>query len=146
MNTKIMITPNFDLREFIYKDIFAELGEQSVMLLDRRMILFAQALRAYIGKPVILNNWHTGGDRSFSGLRPFDSTVGAKFSQHKFGRAIDAQVPGMSGEELRDIVRNEYNRKFKNLITTIEQGTDTWLHADCRYTGKINLYEVPFWN
>ncbi len=139
------LTQNFDLREFVHSDHYKALGDGALGLIDFRIVLFAQAMRDYLGRSVTVNNWHTGGARRFSGLRPFDSTVGAKYSQHKYGRACDIIVSGMTGDELREIVRKEYDGRFKGLITTIEQGTDTWLHSDCRHTGLNKLYEVPFW-
>jgi len=140
------ISTNFDHREFLHPSLIKALGDQkSIQLIDRRVVLFAQALRDHLGKPITLNNWHSGGERMFSGVRPFDSSVGSFYSQHKYGRAGDHVVAGFTADELIELCRKEFNGKFKGLITTIELGTNGWLHADCRYTGLPTLLEVPYW-
>jgi hypothetical protein len=59
-------------------------------------------------------------------------------SQHKFGRAIDIKVSGMTPREVFAIVKAHEDYLIENqIITTIESlsMTPTWLHLDCRFTG-----------
>lgn len=138
------LTRNFILQEFVDPDIYALLGDKCLALIDNRIIGIAQVLRDYFGVPVTINNWYEGGNYKESGLRKFLSNTGAQFSQHKFGRAIDMKLEDMDAEE----VRKEVIRKWKMFrgygLTTMESGTPTWVHVDCRYTGMDELLIVPF--
>lgn len=127
-------------------EYYKALGNDSLHLLREPAVLFIQKFRDYIGKPVRINNWFDGGSSQYSGMRPFNCIIGAQYSMHKYGGAFDLKVEGMSGEEMRKIVIDKYDTHFKGLITTIEDGTDTWLHADCRWMpnqGKLNI--IPYW-
>ena len=138
------VADNFDLREFVDPETWQQLGEKSRWLIDDRIINCAAALRAITGKPVTINNWHTGGHYHESGLRSPLTTTGAKFSQHKFGRAVDCKVEGMTAEEVRQLIKQHWLH-FKSVgLTTIEKDTPTWVHLDCRNTGLETLLEVPF--
>lgn len=141
------VSNNFYLDEFVPRSIYKRYGEKSIWFLDPRLIQLAQGLRDFLGVPVRINNWITGGRRQYSGYRPPRSSVGAYYSQHKFGRALDIQIKLSaldlkSYDELREIIRTNY-KHFKTLgVTTIEKGTKTWLHLDMRTTGKDELFEV----
>lgn len=139
------VSKNFELKEFIDPELYMLRGEDSIQLIDQRIITIAQAIRDHFGLPIIINNWHIGGGYKESGLRKFLTKTGATFSQHKFGRAIDVKIEGVSDyDEVRaEIVR--YWPEFKaSGLTTIEDGTPTWLHSDCRNTGTDTLLIVPF--
>lgn len=139
------VSKNFVLQEFIYPKIFEDEGVKCIRYIDERIVKAAQIIRDYVGVPVTINNWHTGGNFTMSGLRPFNSKVGAKMSQHKFGRAIDVKVQAMNGEEMRDVIKKLFAiGSLKGLVTTIEDDTDTWLHLDCRWVENPNeLLIVP---
>jgi hypothetical protein len=138
------LTKNFELKEFVSPELFKQFGEKSIWFLDPCIVQFAQTFRDHIGRSVIINNWHTGGKAKYSGHRPLNCEIGASLSQHKFGRAVDIKVEGFSGAELRKIIVSNYDKLFSDYITTIEDGTDTWLHADCRWTESDKLLIVPF--
>lgn len=142
---RIQITPNFFLDEFIDPSIYAARGERSVALMDHRMIMFAQWLREAAGRPLTINNWASGGQFRESGLRRSDTRTGAKWSQHKYGRAIDIKCQGLTPRELFAIVKaNEAYLIQHQLCTTIEnlEYTVSWLHCDCRFTGLDRLLIV----
>ncbi len=129
------LTNNFYLQEFVPRDFYQENGDGSLKFIDQRIVLACQYLREKIGKPIIINNWHNDGEREFSGLRPFVCKVGVMYSQHKYGRAADLKCEGLSGEELRSVVKM-YWGDLKKYITTMEADTETWLHIDCRWTAN----------
>jgi hypothetical protein len=144
------VSENFVLQEFICPEIYNAWGEKSIQFIDFNIIMFAQRLRDKYGKPLVINNWHTGGKYKDSGLRRFNSKTGAKMSQHRFGRAVDIKIllangtiDPKGGERLREFVKKNYLGMFSDIITTIEADTEGWLHADCRYTGKASLLIVP---
>ena len=135
---------HFQIKEFVTPEAYTARGEKAIELMDNRIINCADLLREMLDKPCVINNWHLNGQYHESGLRSMDTTTGAKWSQHKFGRAIDVKVIGMKSEEVRAFIRLHW-QEFKAVgLTTIEKDTPTWCHCDCRFTGLDGLYEVPF--
>ena len=145
---RIKVSKNFYLDEFIPRNIYRRYGAKSIWFLDPRLIQLAQGLRDFLGVPVTVNNWANGGRRQYSGYRPPRTNVGAYYSQHKFGRALDVQVnlgalDLSSYEDLREVIKINYPY-FKALgLTCIEKSTKTWLHLDMRHTDSDELMEVP---
>lgn len=93
-----------------------------------------QALRSRYG-PVIVNNWHQGGDLQYCGYRPLNCKVGAKFSLHKWGLAFDMHFLHTETEEVRqDILKNQ-DAEWCAYINAVEMGTPH-LHWDMRNTTK----------
>lgn len=138
------VSKDFDIREFVPQEIWDKFGANSVQFIDKKVIDFAQYLRDKLNKPITINNWHIGGNRHESGFRLPDTTTGAKLSQHKFGRAIDIVVEGYTGKQLRDFVIKNKADFLKIGMTTIEQGTEPWLHVDCRQTNLTDILFIPF--
>ena len=137
------VSKDFDIREFVPEEIWNKFGANSIWFIDKRCIEFAQWVRDLTGKSVTINNWHTGGQYKDSGYRMPDTETGALFSQHKLGNAIDIKIDGFSGEQLRDLMAKN-KQQFLKYMTTIELGTKTWLHVDCRQTNLDDIYLVPF--
>lgn len=142
------LTEHFYLDEFIPPEIYSARGVKSIALLDMRIIAGVQFLREKAqekyGSSVsfTVNNWYNKGKRHESGLRLPNTRTGAKWSQHKYGRAVDIVPKGLSVAQLFEIVKdNERYLIDAGFITTIENiaYTKTWLHVDCRYTGLENL-------
>jgi len=133
---------HFDIKELVDPETYRTRGDKSIELIDNRIIDCVELLRKITGRSIVINNWHSGGQYRESGLRQANTGTGARFSQHKFGRAMDLKVNGIDCEEVRNIIRLHWN-EFKQLgLTTIEKDTPTWVHIDCRFTGKETLYEV----
>lgn len=88
-----------------------------------------QQFRTAIGRPVVINNWATGGTRRAAGVRSTQDNIvagGATESQHKEGRAADLYVPGWTPEEL---FRELYLfGRFSALFIY-----DTFVHCDSRF-------------
>jgi hypothetical protein len=142
---RIKITDNFYLDEFIDPITYSERGEKSIQLMDMRIILAIQHLREVINKPITINNWASRGQFRESGLRRADTRTGARWSQHKYGRALDFRVSGMTPREVHQVI-HQHERTFieRQWITTLEDVRDTpsWTHIDCRYTGKDSFLIV----
>lgn len=136
------VSKNFWLSEFIDPLFFEFPGIDPLWFIDKRIFLMAQFLRDRFGKPVTINNWASGGDYTLSGLRPFNTEIGAPLSSHKYGRAIDPKVHGVEAPEIQqDIIKNYHLYKHTGL-TTIEVGTPTWTHMDCRQTNTDKLFQI----
>ena len=132
---------NFEIYELVDKNTWGQFGSRAWMFLDINALQGLAALRLDLNKPITINNYAMGGNLQFRGFRPPNATVGASFSQHRFGRAFDINVKGMTPQEVYNYIVKNY-QKFG--ITTIEniQHTPTWTHIDWRYTGQKELLIV----
>lgn len=141
---RIQITDNFYLDEFIHPTHWNKYKSASIWFLDQRILTIAQTLRTDLGKPITINNWAHGGQYKLSGLRPLNTTIGAKMSQHKFGRAIDVKVKDLTPPEIVQFIKDNESKYMGIGLTTIEKTafTPTWTHLDCRLTGKTDLFFV----
>ena len=110
-------------------------GDALWYIFDNRLLLTLDQLRETFGK-MYINNWYWGGNRQYSGWRPFDYK-GAYLSQHKFGRAADIIFNKHDAESVRQwIIKNS---KFK-YITGMELGV-SWLHIDVRNYDGLYLFK-----
>lgn len=127
---------HFDLQELVDPDTFATYGERAWQFLDPRLLANMDRIRNRYDRPIWVNSWNIpGGKFSYRGFRPPSYKGGAPFSQHRFGRAFDFDVQGMTAEEVReDIRKNPDNFDFSS-ITCVELDTN-WVHVDCRNVPK----------
>lgn len=132
---------HFKLQELVPPDVYQALGERAWELLDLRALVTLDHLREALG-PITVNNWHAGGNYKESGLRSPATSTGAKYSQHKFGRAFDCKFNGVTPHEARDYVLRNADR-FPYL-TTIENpdATPTWFHFDVRNHQRNGVWIV----
>ncbi len=143
-NNNKMVSKNFVIQEFVPPAIYNQFKEKSIWFINPQLYIIAEFVRKHFNKPVTINNWHAGGTYTESGFRMPDTGTGAKLSAHKRGCAIDIKMPGVNYDDVRkEILANE--KLFMDAgVTTIEDGTKTWLHIDCRNTGLPNILVVPF--
>ena len=132
------VSKDFILHEFIDPDTFKIFGDSSIWFIDPRIIQIAQFIRDKFQKAITINDWHQGGKYHLSGFRPGDTMIGATFSQHRYGRAIDIKIESLPNNGA-NVLRNDIIENFQlynNLgLTTIESGvfSQSWCHIDCRY-------------
>lgn len=120
----------FQLQELVDRAAYTALGERAWQLLDPRLLWTLDQLRELYG-PVICNTWHQGGTLQGRGLRSPQSTVGAAWSQHRLGRAMDMHFGQVSVEAVRREILTQPEREAYRYITAVERDT-SWLHIDCR--------------
>ncbi len=138
------MTKHFNIQELVHPDVYVARGNAAAQLIDIRIVNVAEWLREKTGKPIVINNWKYSGRYKESGLRnPFTKT-GARYSQHKYGRALDLKVQGMDAEEVRQLIRDNWAELKEIGLTCIEKDTPTWVHIDCRHTGLSYLLEIPY--
>ncbi len=121
---------NLQLYELVPRAVFElhQAGRLDAWLLfDPRVLITADTIRDFFGLPLYANNWHWGGNKDSRGWRPGDDPDGAEYSQHKYGRALDCMVKGMTGAAVRDVILN--HQEHFPLITRVEDGTPH-LHYD----------------
>ncbi|MFA5751099.1 MAG: peptidase M15 [Candidatus Paceibacterota bacterium] len=138
-NVKYYEPKYFRVEEYVPPEIYAEKGDESILLMDDRILKTDDAIREFFGVAVIINNWHNGGDRRYSGYRPPNCTVGAYYSQHRFGRASDKIMLFISTNTIRDEIIK--NRKAFPYITVMEKNV-SWLHTDCRCVADTNSIQL----
>lgn len=138
------VSDNFELQEFVPKDVYEMFGDRALSFLDKRIIDVVQLLRDLSGRPIIINNWHNGGKFSESGYRTPNTKTGARYSQHKFGRAADVKVTDMSPKDVVELIKKNEALFMAAGLTTIEnvEHTPTWTHLDCRWTNSKKILFV----
>ena len=121
---------HFKTQELVTPYAFDKLGDGALILLDDRILRALDAVRDIFDVPITVNNWHIGGGFDQRGWRD-DSDTGAKFSQHRFGRAIDFDVQGLDADYVRQVIATAWqsDRDIQQ-ITRMEVGI-TWCHVDC---------------
>lgn len=127
----------FDVRELVPEETYLARGEDGCWILfDERLLITADALRDEFG-PMYVNNWHNGGSTHYRGFRPLDCAVGATYSQHRFGRALDCMFRDAAVNDVREFILED-PEKFPH-ITALEMNV-TWLHFDLRNTKRIQKF------
>jgi hypothetical protein len=123
----------FALNEVVHPGAIQALGERAWTLMDERILRGADWLRELFG-PCTINGKFGGKGFTESGLRDPFTTTGAKFSQHKFGRALDLKFHKVTCKEVYEYIIRNPGQARENGITTVEDiaFTGTWLHIDCR--------------
>ena len=126
----------FIAEEFVSKSTFDQFGKSSIWFIDPRLKKLANFVRVFFGKPVTINNWKWGGPFQERGFRSLTSTTGASFSQHRFGRAIDLNVKGMTAQEVYKAILENEKIFMEAGLTCMEdiKDTPTWNHLDIRHT------------
>jgi hypothetical protein len=140
----MQVSEHFDIREFVPPEIYNQFKDNSIWFIDPKIIKVAEFVRSFFKKPVTINNWFTGGQYKESGYRLPNTTTGASLSQHKRGTAVDIKLPDVDYEEIRKIILANANTFMGAGVTTMEAGTKTWIHLDCRNTGLNHILLVPF--
>lgn len=161
------VSKNFNLKEFVSPLTWKRFGLKSIWFIDPKIIAIAQLLRDVTGARVTINDWHLEGNYRYSGYRPplivrlkkifanrFEPIktlneflkivkrykIGAAESDHKFGRAIDVKVKGLTSGEVYNIIISHKSEFIKAGLTVMEDVsyTSTWNHLSCRNTGTKN--------
>ncbi|MBL4831615.1 MAG: hypothetical protein JKY55_17240 [Aliivibrio sp.] len=139
MNIKKYTQPKyFTLEELIDQTTFNQFGNKAWWFLDEKALITLDQLREAFGA-LTVNNWAIGGAYQHSGFRHPLSAIGAKLSQHKFGRAFDVKSKHYTPEQMQAfIIANPERFPY---ITTIENAsqTKTWLHFDVRLRFEPNI-------
>lgn len=138
MNEQLYKCEYFDIHELVPPQVFYDRGEKAWELLDARLLMTLDKLRARFG-PMTVNNYYWGKGREWSGLRTADSPYYSKYSQHSFGRAADCLFARKPIEAVRgEILANPDDSDFM-LIGSVELDVN-WLHFDVRNCERIKTY------
>lgn len=146
---------NFDVREFVPKSIYDKFGVNSTWFVSEKAVkcaefyksFFIQYYKEKLGNDkvktvlIVINNWHTGGTKQFSGFRPPDCNEGVSLSQHRFINAFDCEIiivmsDGTKVEadykEIHEVIQANEAEFMANGVSRIEsvEIAKGWLHTD----------------
>ena len=128
---------NFQTKELVDPDTYRKFGENSLLVMDIRMLWTIDAIRGYFEKPVYVNDYNRGGTFKYRGFRPPSCSTGASYSQHRFGRAIDFHIYGIGSAEVRkEIYTHPDDDAFKYITRMEEFDGMSWVHIDCAWLPK----------
>lgn len=120
-----------DIRELVSYEIYEVLGEASRLLIPDSVLDSLNRLRCSVGLPLRVNDWHTGGQFRYSGVRPVGCAEGAKMSRHKLTDkgvyAFDIKCSDMG--KLTRIVKAQSKELGIGRIENPAK-TKTWLHCE----------------
>ncbi|EHM6953351.1 hypothetical protein KGV31_002150 [Vibrio parahaemolyticus] len=125
---------HFKTEELVSKTMFNQRGSKAIELIDERVLITLDALRENLNKPITANNWLWGGSFQQRGLRDrafykSDAEYVASLSQHKYGRAVDFDVKGLSAKDvIKHIVDNKHLYPHVGFIEV----DCNWVHVDVR--------------
>lgn len=119
------LTKHFDAEELLPK------GVTWNNQIDPKLLILIEQIRVLLGVPCTINNWSTGGDRQWCGLRTENCTIGAVHSQHRLGKAADLHPEGMTADDARVLVKKAVDTRALPLLGGCELGVN-WLHVDVR--------------
>ena len=132
---------HFKIQELVSPEIFNQRGNKAVELIDPRLLETMDTLREELGRPITANNWIYGGVFTQRGLRDrsfykTDKAYQDSLSQHKFGRACDFDVKGLSAKQVNQFIID--NKDKFPYISFIEVDCN-WTHIDVR-NGVFRLW------
>jgi len=152
------ISQNFDLREFIPKRLWDKFGVNATWFVNPKSVKLAEFYKSffttYFKKKygndkvktvlIVINDWHTGGKKQWSGLRTHECTEGATDSQHRYMNAFDCEIKiafadGTVQEaiypEIHKVIHENEAEFMANGLARIEDVSiaNGWLHSDFAY-------------
>ena len=125
----------FHVQELVDSYTFKKYGSTAFQFFNPKLLFTIDQIRSYFGKPMIINNYHIKGKLQWRGLRTKQCTIGAHYSQHRFGNAVDFNIMDIDAEEIRKTILINYNSYQFQYITAMERNT-TWVHIDFRNYDK----------
>ena len=135
---------HFSTEELLPPDLFTFERDFGLYRIDDRILWTIDSIRDYFQKPLIVNNWKSGGSFSQRGYRN-DPNTGAKFSAHRFGRACDLDIQDTTSEEFRNMVKTGKLKEQLKYITRIEEGVK-WIHIDVMGLPREFDEEIEFFH
>jgi len=112
-NINQYIPYHYKIEELVYIDFYKKFKANCIWWFDPYLLWSLDAIWVYISikynkTPIItINDYIFGGNNQYRGLRPFDCSVGVKYSQHKFGKASDFSEKEISPKEIyEEIIEN----------------------------------------
>ena len=131
---------NFITQELVPTEIYELLGEDSLKLMDKKLIETLLFIRKKLDRGITINTKYKGGRYNLRGYRPKNCAIGALYSAHKEGLALDFDVEGMTANDVRSWLKA--NENLLPHPIRCENGV-SWVHIDVRV--KVG-HKVYFFN
>lgn len=128
---------HFKIWELVPEELMTMPEEYLWQLFDENLLIAIDRLRDVLCKPITINNWKSGGQFKWRGIRTNSCKIGATRSPHKIGKAFDFDVKGMKAQEVRDYIVS--HQKMFPEITRMEKDVN-WVHVDCMPHKYKGLY------
>ena len=133
----------FKIEELVDRSTLMTLGEDACWkLFDEKVLILIDKIRKFFGRPMVINNWSTGGRFSQRGFRGKTSATGAPKSAHKNGQALDFDVVGLTAQFVRNSLilnRDKLFPEMTEIEMTIKKVPINWNHVSVRPTGIKEL-------
>lgn len=117
----------FNTQELVSKELYDQLGELCLNLFSPHTLRVLDQIRSAYNEPLVINNWHNGGNYSQSGLRALNCPIGAKNSKHKQAIAFDLKTGNIN--RLQEFLKRTSENFFISRIENYEH-TPTWVHIE----------------
>lgn len=151
------ISENFDVREFVSRQVYNKFGINSTWFVRKQTVETAEFYKEFFRQYyqlkhpglvknvlIVVNNWHTGGVKQYSGYREPECTEGATNSQHRISNAFDCEIwtvynDGTKKEadytEIHQVIKDNEQLFLSKGITCVEDVSiaSGWLHTDFRW-------------
>jgi hypothetical protein len=152
------VSQHFDVREFVPRHIWESFGTASTWFVSPKIVCIAEFQKSFwttyfknkLGNDkvksvaIVINNWHTGGDKQWRGLRTSKCTEGAENSQHRYMNAYDSEIWVVMNDgsrveadynEIHDVIQKNETEFLANGVTCVEDVSIAtgWLHTDIRW-------------
>jgi hypothetical protein len=132
---------HFTWEELVPPGVFSKFGIECRRLFDNRILWSIDQIREYFDRPVVVNNWKVGckpGGTVFTqrGFRTAD--LGAKYSLHARGSAIDFDVKDIPAETVRQEILAHQSHPAFQYITRMEANVN-WVHIDNAMTDSDDI-------
>lgn len=126
----IRLSKNFTLDEFVITSTGIENvpGEEEIKSLKLLCEKILQPLRDAVGKPIIISS-------GFRSLLVNTAIGGESTSQHVKGQAADFHIPGMTNQEIIDLIR-ELKLPYDQVIDENLKGKQ-WVHVSFKNVPRL---------
>lgn len=145
---------NFKIHELVCPDIYKRDKELAWRYFRPELIDFIDWFRERIDRPVYINNWFWGGDKTQRGYRcNLCHIVREKkilyASAHMLGAAVDFNVKDVHPNQVREYLRdniheffNEHTCYIRKCRLESDRLAPTWVHIDFfEHTSDEIIYE-----
>lgn len=126
----------FKAYELVDPVTYARMGENALTLFTEGIKESLDNVREFLGRALLVNNWHRGGPYRWRGLRTPERCIelGAPHSEHRYDHthlvdAIDFDVSGLSAESARAKILADQDNPLLLHINRLE-GNIRWVHMD----------------
>lgn len=132
----------FDIRELVSPSVYEAKGDRCWRWFDPVALKGLDKLREKFG-PLTINNWHSGGDRKYSGFHMKGEYNRSEFSGHRMWGSFDLIPVRLSPKKMRiDLLGDEPTQNaVRPVIIGFEEITEleyniNWFHV--RFCSNID--------